>query len=202
MRGARALVFGAASVLLAVSAHVIAGGQSPSALTLGLIVVPVAWVAAVLTRRKRGALAIAATLGATQLVLHEALMVLADGGQCSAAAGAGAAGHLGMAGHHMVVACSPAAMAHLMQGSSPSMLLAHVVATVATAWVLYRGERTAWALFALLCRLVPVPTGGHQLLAAPPLHRWSPQELSLPAGHRSRPGAARAPPLLASLAAA
>jgi len=206
MRGARALVFGAASVLLAVLAHVAAGGSAPSIITLGLIAVPVGWTAAVLIRRRRGLLWVTGALGSLQLVLHEALMVMTGTG-CSAPA---APMDAGMVGHPMTVACSmpsPATTGSALgAGRMPdsgglTMLVGHALATIVTAWLLYRGERTAWALIDLARRLVLPDLGTRFARPSLVLHRWCAaiEVLSGPASGRSIE--ARAPPRLAALAA-
>jgi hypothetical protein len=195
-------------VLLAVLAHIAAGGGSPSMVTLGLAVLPVGWTAAVLTRRRRGLLWVAGALGALQLVLHEGLMVMTAGTGCAAPAAPMGAG---MTGHPIAVACSMSGQAttgtafgaRQMPGSGGlTMLVAHVLATIATGWLLYRGEQTAWALVDLARRLAVPALGTAFARPTFPSRRWFPDACGFAAAGPRQSVEARAPPRVAALAAA
>lgn len=181
-RLARAAGLGLATYGLAVGAHAAAGGHLPGwpvsvALTALLGVLAVA-----VTRRRLRLPALLAALVGSQGALH-VLLSLLETPSASCAMGAG--------GHHAdTVVCGPAAAASatMLMPSMP-MLVAHAGATVATAWVLARGEAWLWRVLRSVVRL-PVPA------------RRSPgprPAVPGPAGLRSaarwlRPDAPRGPP--------
>ena len=153
LRGARAAVFALAALLLASTAHLAGGGKLPSFPLLVLLAVPLAWGAVALTGRRRGRLVLLAALGGAQLGLHEAFMAL-SGPACPVVAPAGA-----MAGMHGMTSmtgaqalCTTGGVAGMGAHAAvpTAMVLAHVVATVATALLLAYGERLLACLPALL----------------------------------------------------
>jgi hypothetical protein len=178
LRGARAGVLATVALALAATAHAVGGGSLPSLPLLALVVVPLTWGAVVLTVRPLGSIALTVALGASQLVLHEALMVLSAPACAVAAAGsasegmatAGMAGSmLGMPGTHAaaspVLGTCATGLTHgmgAMAGGSAAvasgavMLLAHAVATILTALLLARGER-ALALLLVVLDILATP---------------------------------------------
>jgi hypothetical protein len=108
-------------------------------------------VAYTLAGRPRTALSIVPVLGVLEAALHTAFMA-ATAQSCRPTRGAALA-MVGMATphDHATVFCAPMPM----RQDSVSMLAAHVVATLATAALLARGERTARALWALVVRRRP-----------------------------------------------
>jgi hypothetical protein len=164
-------VLGTAAMLLAVAAHVAGGGSTPSAATLALLAVPVAWVAALVCRRpRRTSLPTFAALAGTQVLLHEALMVL-SGPSCATA---NTPSMLGMPGSHAAVGALTCAAPHAtaMAGMGAAtmapggvMLAAHALATVLTAALLARGEHLLWSLVDLLRVLLPTTRVTHIGLA-------------------------------------
>jgi hypothetical protein len=139
-RAARVAVLGAASLLLATSAHIIGGGALPSlgvltltALVLGLVAVP-------LTGRRCRTVVLIAVLGVQQFLLHLVFTAVAAQRGCEP---------IGLVAttHQLGVACAmnmPMDMPMTAAGPSWPMILAHAAATAATAWLLARGEAWLW----------------------------------------------------------
>jgi hypothetical protein len=155
LRGPRATVLAAVAMLLAVTAHLVGGGALPSLPWLVVLTVPLVWGGVALTVRPLGPVALASALGAAQLGLHEALMVLSA--PACAASSAGAPGMSGMAGMHaghgaLAASCAMSTMHGPAAAALPAsaMLVAHIVATVCTALLLARGEQALSTLLALL----------------------------------------------------
>jgi hypothetical protein len=158
-RAVRAAFLGASAVALATAAHVAGGGAVPSVGVLVLAAVPVAWCCVVLARRSRGPVVLAVALLGLQALLHELLMVAGTGCATtalapSAAGMAGGHAHHGWLGATCATAGSAAgSAAGSTAGSVPSpwaMTAAHLLSTVATAWVLARADRTFATVVGLL----------------------------------------------------
>jgi hypothetical protein len=114
MRALRLVAFSATATVLALGAHVLAGGEPPAALpTVAAVGLP-AMAAIALSRRRRRLLEISVALGAVQLVLHELF----------SAVPAGASGH-----------------AHVGHSPEPWMPITHTLAVVITAVGLAYGDR-------------------------------------------------------------
>jgi hypothetical protein len=147
LRGARRVlrsaVLGSASLALAVGAHVAGGGAAPGSGMLLLSAALVGLVALPATARRVRLGWLAPLLGLEQALLH-ALFQAAGSAVCTAPAATGA----GHPGHHAdaALACLPAAGSATMTMPDGPMLLAHLLATLATAWVLVRGESALWSL--------------------------------------------------------
>jgi hypothetical protein len=148
LRVVRAAVLGSVAFTLALSAHVVAGGQPPSMTVCLVLTMACGGVSIGVTSGRLGLAAITTTLGVFQLGLHYCLMWLAS-------AGCGAGPHVGVApmrmhgGPAQMLTCVPMtaeAMASTAHVSTALMLGAHAIATVATAWVLAHGERVMWLL--------------------------------------------------------
>lgn len=147
-RVSRATVLGLVAFVLALSAHLAAGGRAPSPAVACVLVVACCGVCLSLTSRRLGTLAIATTLGVFQLGLHYSFMWLTSAG-CVAASAAGMAPVHAQSGGHGVLSCtqmSAQGMSSITHVSAAWMLAAHAVATVATAWVMARGERRLWLM--------------------------------------------------------
>jgi len=180
-RLARAAAFGLVTLVLASGAHAFAGGDLPSMAVLALLAVPLMLGAVVLTSRRCGPVLLVGSLGATQVLLHEALMALtahsatdmfpADLGVHHAAqvleSGQASA-------HSAAVMAGTAAVG--TEGSSVTMKVAHVLATLVTALLLARGEQALWQLAA---RLLPALPAEPVLVGCARLR--SPALVSLPA---------------------
>jgi hypothetical protein len=130
-RAARAAVFAAASVCLALAAHTAGGGGHPPPLVVMLAAVGLATrVCHGLAGREHGLAEITVGLGAGQFALHLTFTLAAPA--VPAGAGAGGHGHLAATPH-----------------TAPGMLLAHALAAGVTVVALRRAERTLWAASAL-----------------------------------------------------
>ncbi len=117
-----------------------------------LLLGPVAW----LTRRQLSFLTLLGVLAAGQLILHEAFLFLSAPASCPASIGDPMAHHGPVQG----AGCSvPDAMTvHAGAGAdSPAMLAAHLLALLATAWLLRGGEVALGQLLAWLRPLVHLP---------------------------------------------
>lgn len=188
-RLARAAGLGLATYGLAIGAHAVGGGHVPG-WPAGVILTALLGVLAVaFTARRRRLPGLLAALVGSQAALH-VLLSLLETPSASCAMGAG--------GHHAVpVVCGPAAAASatMLMPSMP-MLVAHAGATLATAWVLARGEAWLWRVLRSVLRLpVPAPRSPGMRFAVPG-----------PAGLRStarwvRPDAPRGPPPAAAFIA-
>ena len=139
-RSVRVATLGAASLMLAVTAHLLAGGSRPSiglltitALVLGLVALP-------LTARRCRLVPLLAVVGVEQLLLHWVFTAGTGHASCPSVA------HSGAAHHAVATTClSPAAETMAMAADTHwTMWLAHAAAVVATAWVLTRGEAWLW----------------------------------------------------------
>ncbi len=139
LRWVRAAVLGLSCVLLALGAHVLAGGAAPSALTLLVLAVPIGCSCVLATGTRAGPLRIGLVLAAGQVGLHEAFMLAGAGAGCGPATAAGVMPTHGTAA--MVHCAGGPAMA----GPSTTMVGAHIAAGLATALLLAHGERLLWA---------------------------------------------------------
>lgn len=170
VRVARAAALGVTVLTIAAAAHVLAGGALPSLLVLALLGIPVSAVAVVLTGRRCGPVLLVGALAVAQVLLHQALMVLA-----AAQVTGGLSGQ--MAAHStssMDPAMGTVAMASA-GGWSAAMTATHMVASVVTALLLARGEQALWQL---LARLLPTMRRIPRFFACGP--RQAPVLLSVP----------------------
>jgi hypothetical protein len=146
-RAVRVAALGATSLLLATSAHAVGGGDLPAlgvlvvtAIVLGLVAVP-------LTARRCRTGVLLAVLGVQQTLLHLLFSSAAARPGCdpsgleAAAHQLGAACGMHSAGPMGVQSTGPMADAGI---TSWTMIVAHIVATVATAYLLGRGEAWLW----------------------------------------------------------
>jgi hypothetical protein len=188
-RWLRGAVFGALSVPLAAAAHVLGGASVPSVLSLLVLAVVVALVAAGTMRRPLGAGAGAAVVMAVQAVLHLVLMV------SDAAPGWGASPAMAMPGMAApALGSSTWSMlgAHLAQvvttASGGAMLLGHAAAAALAGLWLASGDRIAVSLVALA--VAPVAAALLRIRAVASSARVAP--LETPSTWRSACGRRRA----------
>lgn len=167
---------------LASAAHTMGGGSAPTPLAvavLGIMIAPAVWW---VSSRELTPGRMAAVLGASQVLVHGALVAMAPG------QGSAAAVHV-HGGSALPTLDQPMVMAHL----TPSMLAMHAVATGVTAVVLARGERALWWVLSRLLPEVRAPYGPN------PGCRVLPAAAMAPAVFRSTvPLGGRAPPSLAA----
>ncbi|SLK09793.1 hypothetical protein [Arthrobacter sp. P2b] len=143
---------------LAAGAHLAGGAQLPAPGILLAVLALTALVSTAATRLRLAFPAMAALLGAGQLVLHEIFTAFGRPG-LAAAPGFPLDGHQ-HAGSHAASAELAALAAHVSPadpGSAPLMLAAHAVATLGCALLLARGEAALWALAAWLRPLAALP---------------------------------------------
>lgn len=165
LRLLRSLIVTGVIVGLAAGGHLFGGGNLPAPMITvalaALVLVPVTW----LTRRELSFTTLLGLLGAGQLVLHEAFTTLSVSAVCQAPVTAGSHLHAGTSSLHCLPSASAAASAaasagmdaHPASGVDPvAMLAGHVLAVLATAWFLRRGEASLWQLLAWLRPLVHV----------------------------------------------
>jgi MYXO-CTERM domain-containing protein len=182
-RLARVVGLGIAAYGLAVGAHVSAGGGWPGWPVSVMLAALLGVLGVAFTTRRRRLPAVFGVLTAAQAALHVLLSLLdVPASSCSAVA----------VGHHAATSCDPSVPTTgsvAMAMPSLPMLVAHVAATAATAWVLARGEAWLWrTLRGILAAPVPAP-----ITAAPRvwvLHR----EAVRPTIRWARPDAPRGPP--------
>jgi len=162
----RAALVTSLAVALAVAGHMLGGGQLPDVTTLAgtaaALLAPTAWLA----RRQLSFATLSGVLGAGQLMLHTAFTALSPGASClpqlplaqlplAQLPLAGSLAHGGHAGLDCTAAMDNMPMGD--GGISPAMLAGHVLATLATAWLLRSGEAALWQLLAWLRPLVRLP---------------------------------------------
>lgn len=148
---------------LAAGAHLAGGARLPAPGILLAVLALTALVSTAATRLRLAFPAMAALLGAGQLVLHEIFTAFGRPG-LAAAPGFPLDGHLHAGSHatsaHPASAELAALAAHVSPadpGSAPLMLAAHAVATLGCALLLARGEAALWALAAWLRPLAALP---------------------------------------------
>ena len=174
-RAVRVAVLGAASLVLATSAHIIGGGALPplgvlalTALVLGLVAVP-------LTGRRCRTGVLVAVLGVQQFLLHLVFTAVGEQRGCEPSG-------LVDTTHQLGVGCAlnmPMDIPMTAAGPSWPMILAHAAATAATAWLLARGETWLWRTAEQVVRvagttLTPnVPNDGDQLVVPRQMVVWT-----------------------------
>lgn len=154
----RSSVLATGILALAAGAHLAGGARLPAPGILLAVLALTALVSTAATRLRLAFPAMAALLGAGQLVLHEIFTAFGRPG-LAAAPGFPLDGHL-HAGSHAASAELAALAAHVSPadpGSAPLMLAAHAVATLGCALLLARGEAALWALAAWLRPLAALP---------------------------------------------
>lgn len=139
VRVLRAGVLGTTSLGLALGGHLAAGGHQPPPVLLAVCAGLLGLTAVTATARRVRLPLLLGLLGVQQVLLHLAF----DAG-AGAAACAGVDPHVGHAAGS-ALSCGPGGAAATAMPGWP-MLLAHVLATAATALLLLRGEQALWAL--------------------------------------------------------
>ncbi|MFF1828312.1 hypothetical protein [Paenarthrobacter sp. NPDC058040] len=140
-------------VLLASGAHVFGGGSLPTAPVLLALLALTGLATTLATRFKLNFVAMATLLGTSQLMLHEAFTALAP---IDVAASNGSH-HLGT--ESLTPVLDPATHLHELGTTAGAlMFIAHVLATIASAAVLAKGEDALWQLAAWLRPLVALPS--------------------------------------------
>ncbi len=150
-RVARVGVLGGLSLLLAAGAHVLGGGTLPGPGVLLVAALLLGLLATVVTVRRCRFGLLAGLLAVQQVALHELFSVAGAVRACTPGAPGGAAlTHAGHAtGHgaglgHVVATCVSDGMQMTTTVPGWVMVAAHLVAVLATAWLLARGEAWLW----------------------------------------------------------
>ncbi|WP_139209692.1 hypothetical protein [Microlunatus flavus] len=145
VRLARATLLGGLSLVLASGAHVVGGGTLPGAGVLAVATVLLGLAAAVVTAHRCRFVVLALLLAGQQVLLHALFSVAGGAAHVHLAAGQHGPGHAA-AVHGLDPTALHALGAPAMDMASPgwAMVLAHLVATLATAWLLARGEAWLW----------------------------------------------------------
>ncbi len=144
VRGRRRLIriaaLGGGSMLLASAAHLIGGGRLPSPAVLAVTTFLVGLTALTVTARRTRFWLFAVVLGVQQLLLHEVFVA-------TSMTSPGCPPQL--SGGHTATMSGCLADPHAaagMAGSGVGMVLAHLAATLATAFLLARAEAWLWNL--------------------------------------------------------
>lgn len=151
LRGLRAALLGVVGFVVALVAHVSAGGAAPGPVVLIPLAGLTGLAAVLLTAVRQTPLRIGVSLVAMQVVLHEAFGWLGAPVDC-ATTSVSAAGATPMSGQgrQSALACATAmASAGMGQGSvfgTAAMLGAHIAATAVMAALLAYGEEVLWLL--------------------------------------------------------
>lgn len=180
MRAGRATLLTALVITLAAAAHASAGGALIGPIpfvTLMAMLAPLGWYA---VRTRLSARHLVVLLGAGQLLVHGLITAMQPTG------GGGAARPMA---HHPVLVDGSSALP-TASASSWAMWLAHIAATLATAWVLARGEAALWRVIARL-----VPTLSRPLVRLTPFLRIAARPRTGVSRTLRRPLGARGPPL-------
>jgi hypothetical protein len=160
LRGLRAGSLGVAGFVLALTAHVVAGGAAPAPVVLTLAAGLIALAALLVTAVRLSLLQIGVSLAAMQVVLHEGFMWLAAPSDCTMTAltavttgSATKAAQIGQDGQPAMVCAAgmtPAGMGQASAFGAAAMLVAHVAATAVMVVLLAHGERVLWFLVRLV----------------------------------------------------
>lgn len=194
---------GGSSMALAAAAHLIGGGRLPGVGVLTLAGALVGLVALTATVRRLRFPVLLGVLGAEQLGLHYLFSVASTLSPVGCVMTHGVATHQAVSvGGAGVLSCAlaPGGAAPAMTSGSTAdalMLAGHVLATLATAWVLARGEAWLWRLTE---RVIVAAAAAPCRRPRSWLHLSSFDLPEVAALRRAlSPGAPRAPPVRASL---
>jgi hypothetical protein len=148
LRLIRVAFFALAAVGLASAAH-LAGGESLSG-PVALGAVPAVMVAVnLLASGRRGRRSLLIAMGLTQVLLHLALMAGSLAQACQLVGGRAMAGMSMESGPGSeALHCGPGMAQHTSIWPTPTMLVAHALATLVLVLVLAHGEAVVWALAA------------------------------------------------------
>ena len=188
----RATAVATVILTLAAGAHLAAGGELPAPAIMLAVLSLTALGSTTATRLRLGFPALAALLGGGQLALHEAFSAFSSSGTHQGSATATPhESHLAGAG---ILAPAVDHLAGAAATAGPLMLSAHILATLASALLLAKGEAALWALAAWLRPLVALP----QPLACdggtPPVAAFPPAAVPLRPWRNLRQDSRRGPP--------
>ncbi len=139
VRAARVAVLTAASVAIAAMAHVAAGGAPPEAGPLLVAAAVFALVGVIATGRRCGRVLFAGILLTEQFVAHVLFAASMAPGRPTGDGCVVAPSH-----HAMALACAVTPAPAQPDSAGWPMLALHLLAVLATAWLLARGEAWLW----------------------------------------------------------
>jgi hypothetical protein len=152
LRALRAASLGVVGFVLALVAHLAAGGAAPGPVVLLFLAGLVSLAAVLLTGTRLSPVRVGVSLTAMQVVLHEVFMWLgAPAGCLMTAVSASPGGHMGQGGPPLPLLECSTAMASLGMSqrsvfAATAMVSAHVAATAVMAALLAYGEKVLWFL--------------------------------------------------------
>ena len=154
LRLTRALVLALAAYGLSLGAHLVGGGAAPSVTGTGVLLFVTWWACVLVTHRRLGRTSLAAILGVSQLLLHEAFSFAGAAGTCVTVVH----GHADHLANGATTVCADSAMAAMPHHgwSGAGMVASHVAAAVLLAVLLARGEAAVWFLAGLVLPGRPV----------------------------------------------
>ncbi|WP_051629055.1 hypothetical protein [Arthrobacter sp. UNC362MFTsu5.1] len=157
LRLVRCLLVTGTVVGLAAGAHVLGGGALPAPEIVAALTCLVLASVMQVTGRDLSLGRIAAVLGGSQILLHEAFTVLSTGSACQAAASPAA--HQGDHGSALCLSPALAGSAHTVghDGAGVAMMLAHLLAVAVSALLISRAEAALVQVMAWLRPLMHAP---------------------------------------------
>lgn len=145
----RALTVTTVVLGLSATAHTRAGAHLPGPVVMAALAAVVLLLVLPLTRRTLRPVPLLALLGAGQLALHHVLVLLTATARCAPVA---------VHEHHTVLVCDGMVEQAAAHGATTtSMVLAHVLATLASAAAISHGEAVLRALLAPVRSLLDLP---------------------------------------------
>lgn len=189
----RAAMVAVMIVTLGAAAHVVGGGELPVPGIMLAVLALTGMAATAATRLRLNFPAMAALLGAGQLVLHEAFSAFSSPVGPIRADPAGHHPAASLAGLPLDTAGAP--HLHDVDSWAASLMLGgHALATLACALLLAKGEAALWSLAAWLRPLVQLPEAAlPDVAAAPAAAGWPADAAPLP-WRNLRPDCRRGPP--------
>lgn len=150
LRVVRAASLGVVGFVLALVAHVSAGGAAPGPAALLLLAGLIGLATVLLTGVRLRPVHVAVSLTAMQVILHETFMRLGAPADCLissvSAPGGVHPGHGGIPGIECATGIAHAGMGQHSVFAATAMVCAHVAATAVMAVLLAYGERVLWFL--------------------------------------------------------
>jgi hypothetical protein len=188
----RATAVATVILTLAAGAHLAAGGELPAPAIMLAVLSLTALGSTAATQLRLGFPALAALLGGGQLALHEVFSAFSSSGTHQGSATATPhESHFAGAG---ILAPAVDHLAGAAETAGPLMLAAHILATLASALLLAKGEAALWALAAWLRPLVALPQPVACDDGTPPVAAFPPAAVPLRPWRNLRQDSRRGPP--------
>lgn len=142
----RACIIACAAVLVAALSHMLAGGNAPAFFAIVASIIVALPLTLLLTRRALGVAGTFIAVALTQFLFHSLFVYLGTGDASSREPLPAHAEHFGMVQEFVPVLPDEA-------GPTVAMWLSHLVAAIATVWVIRRGEVALGRVARLLIRV-------------------------------------------------